>query len=374
MADMDMSKVRKFFGSDRHHRTLEEILLPTEEEVEFATAKHMKRYDELVAEFEKKTALTGLDLSVLTICAGLQVLRWAILSNDKLKFDTAAQGDELVKRYLPKSVYDVVAGSVPYDAIQRSGQFALKYPGESVGISGANHRFKTLGHDPLAGWIVGTANIATNTMTLNNLERLYPSYYVNAANQIDEKTSMAEIVSNLMDEFSNKPEIVGISFLKQAVHFGSDVFTRQGLPLPVINLVSPEASRILMGPNARIDLWSVTRAAALAMVINKLVEMFHRLWFDPKRDNERLYEVRTRKVIVYSNTLSSLLNVGYVAVSKNLTKLDIGGIAVALWRLFTDTSKMREIRAEFIEKTLDNEFQKEEDEVNERLAKFGYHI
>ena len=207
MADMDMSKVRKFFGSDRHHRTLEEILLPTEEEVEFATAKHMKRYDELVAEFEKKTALTGLDLSVLTICAGLQVLRWAILSNDKLKFDTAAQGDELVKRYLPKSVYDVVAGSVPYDAIQRSGQFALKYPGESVGISGANHRFKTLGHDPLAGWIVGTANIATNTMTLNNLERLYPSYYVNAANQIDEKTSMAEIVSNLMDEFSNKPFI-----------------------------------------------------------------------------------------------------------------------------------------------------------------------
>ena len=139
-----------FFGSDRHYRTLDEILLPTEKEVGLATAKYMKRYDELVAEFKEKTALTGLDLSVLTFCAGLQVLRWAILSNERLKFDSAAQADKLVKGYLPESVYDVVAGPVPYDAIQRSGQFMLKYPGESVGISGANHRFKTLGHDPLA--------------------------------------------------------------------------------------------------------------------------------------------------------------------------------------------------------------------------------
>lgn len=370
----DMSDVRKFFGSDRHYRTLDEILLPTEKEVGLATAKYMKRYDELVAEFKEKTALTGLDLSVLTFCAGLQVLRWAILSNERLKFDSAAQADKLVKGYLPESVYDVVAGPVPYDAIQRSGQFMLKYPGESVGISGANHRFKTLGHDPLAGWIFGTANIATNTMTLNSWELLYPSYYINSVNQIDEKTSMPEIMSNLKDEFSNKPEIIGISFLKQAVHFGSDVFTRQGLPLPVINLVSPEASRILMGPNARIDLWSVTKGAVLAMVINKLVEMFHRLWFDPNRDNERLYEVRTRKIIVYSNTLASVLNAGYVAATKDFRKLDIGGIAVALWRLFTDTAKIRQIRAEFIEKTLSDELKKEEDEINEKLAQYGYRI
>lgn len=129
-----------------------------------------------------------------------------------------------------------------------------------------------------------------------------------------------------------------------------------------------------MGSNMRIDLWSVSKGVVLAMTINKLVEMFHRLWFDPRRDNSRLYEVRTMKIIMYSNTLASLLNIGYVGITKDFKKLDIGGIAVTIWRILTDKEKIRQIRNEFINRTLSNEFQKEEDEINEKLARYGYSI
>lgn len=367
-------QLQKFAKNGKQYRSLEEILAPTDAEVARATAEFMKRYDELVDEFKRKTALTDVDLTIMMFCAGLQVLRWYLFSNETMKFDTAAQADSAVKKYLPKSVYEVIAGSVPYDAIRRSGHFLMKYPGESVGISGANHRFRTLGHDPVAGWIVGTANIATNTLTVNDWTQGFPSYYVNHANEIDDVTNIAEIYLHLRDELTEKPSIIATSFLKQSVHFGSDFFTKQGLPMPVINVLSPEMSQYLMGRDMRIDLWSVTKSAAGAILINKFVEMFHRLWFDPNRDNERLYEVRTRKIILYSNTLASVLNAGYVAVTGDFRKLDIGGIAVALWRIFTDTEKIRQIRAEFIEKTLDDEFKKEEDEINEKLAQYGYHI
>ena len=367
-------QLQKFAKSGKQYRSLEEILAPTDSEVHNATAAFMNRYDKLADEFKSKTALTDLDLTIMMFCAGMQVLRWYIFSNETMKFDTAAQADRAVKKYLPKSVYEVIAGSVPYDAIRRSAHFTMKYPGESLGISGANHRIKTLGHDLVAGWIVGTANIATNTLTVNDWTLGFPSYYVNHVNEIDDVASFPEICLHLRDELAEKPSILATSFLKQSVHFGSDFFTKQGLPLPIINVLSPEMSKYLMGQDMRIDSWSVIKSAGGAMLINKFVEMFHRLWFDPNRDNEHLYEVRTRKIIVYSNTLASILNTGYVAASKDFRKLDIGGIAVALWRLFTDTAKIRQIRAEFIEKTLSDELKKEEDEINEKLAQYGYRI
>lgn len=63
--------------------------------------------------------------------------------------------------------------------------------------------------------------------------------------------------------------------------------------------------------------------------------------------------------------------------TKDMKKLDVGGIVTTLQRILTYCKKMREIRAEraeFIEKTLSGEFKKEEDEVNEQLARYGFKI
>lgn len=175
-----------------------------------------------------------------------------------------------------------------------------------------------------------------------------------------------------MDISEERPEILGMAFLKQALHFSTDVFTRQGLPLPIVNTLSTEASQFLIGNG--IDFYSVTRGIALSTIIDKLVGMFHRLFFDQYSDDKNIYEVRNKKVIMYSNTFSSILNIAFVGYTGNLGKLDIGGIAKTLWVILNNEEKIRKIEMEFIQKTLDGDLKKEEDEINQRLANYGFKI
>ena len=347
----------------------------------------MKSYDKAVDEFKNKTKLTSCDMDILMVAAALQTIRWAFISNDKFRFDKAREADKFFEKtgktlenlpFVPATIPKLLSDhTVPYDAIKHSERFDRIYPNEKI-VSGTNHRYKTLGHDPLADLIFGTANIATNTLTVNDFSKIFPSYHV-VEQKIDRKTDIFHILKWTGELMMNEPEVVGGAFAKQIVHFGTDAFTTQGLPIPVINVISPETSEFLIGskpgkPSKQIDTYSVTRGAMLAIFINKIVEMCHRMYFDKNSDDERLYEVRTRKILTYSNTMSSILNVGYVGVTGNFKKLDLGGIFVTLWRILNDRKEIEKIRWEFIQKTLDGELKKEEDEVNQRLAKFGFKI
>lgn len=394
-------KKRGIFDLDPNSRSLDEILLPTELETEKASNLLDKEYDKLVQEFKYKTALTDLDLKILVFCSALQVLRWSILSNETLKFNKASTPDKLVEKakkkidnskYIPTTIKELITDfSVPYDATVRSDRFKKIYGDDfTTGLSGTTHRYRALGHDPIAGWIVGTANIATNTITVNNgiinfdegkikidkdvkklLKEWYPSYHVKNQ-EIYAKTHISKIFEWTTDIVQEKPKVLVVSLLKHSIHMGTDFFTKQGLPIPFLNTLSPEISKYLMDKNIRIDTWSVAKGALLSMLINWIVWYFHRLWFNPNVDDNKLYEARTRKVLMYSNTLSSIINVGYVGLSNDYKKIDIGGIGVTLWRLINDSKKMQNIFSEFIERTMSNDLQKQEDEVREQLARFGY--
>ena len=362
-------------------RSLTEILQPTEQEVETHTEAYMLKVAKLEAEFKYKTKLNDVDMTFLFLAAALQVLRWSLITNSSGRFSNHNEPDEILKSagetmegYLPATITDLLKDHrVPYDVVDRSERFKRIYPEFSTGVSGATHRYKTLGHDPLAGLIFGTANIVTNTLCVNKVTIWdpIPSYHV-LNGEINGKTDAGHIMKWTWQKLSEEPDVVGVSFLKQVVHLGADVFTKQGLPLPIINTISPEASKWLIGN--RIDLYSVTRAVALSMTINKIVEMTHKLFFDSKRGDKRIYEARTMKVVMYSNILSSLLNIGYVATTQDYNRLDVGGIAVALFKLLTTPSKIREIKMEFIDKVLSEEYAKQENEINQQLARFGYQI
>ena len=376
--------INGFETEDVKKADYESILCLNEQELNSASSQYMKSYSKAVNDFQTKTSLTSLDIAILTIAATLQTLRWAILSNDKMRFSKASDADDFLKNtskkirnseFLPASVEQIATDlsnhTVPYDAVARSDRFMSLYKGESVGLAGYNHRYKALGHDPLAGLIFGTANIATNTITINDFSRLFPSYHV-VNQQIDGKTSINKVIKWTGQLCSDKPEIIGASFIRQIIHCGTDFFTKQGLPLPVINVISPETSKFLIGK--QIDVYSVMRSATLAIIINKFIEMLHRIFFDINTDDELLYDIRTKKILLYSNTFSSILNVGYVALTKDIKRLDIGGILVTLWNFLTNRPNMERLQLEFINKTLDRELQKEEDEVSQQLAKWGFEI
>ena len=72
------------------------------------------------------------------------------------------------------------------------------------------------------------------------------------------------------------------------------------------------------------------------------------------KDGERnIYEVRTRKVLLYSNSLASFGNIAYAAATQEWGKLDIGGIIVTITRLFSDIRFITKVKKEFIEKEMD---------------------
>ena len=160
----------------------EKMFLSYDSEIECSRSaeKYMRLYDKALTDFETKTSLTSSDMNFLMIAAALQTLRWALISNDKLRFDKASDADKTLKdvgnefkEFVPASfeqhITDFTNHTVPYDAVARSDRFKSIYPEISTGLSGTTHRYKALGHDPLAGLIVGTANISTNTLTVSKL-------------------------------------------------------------------------------------------------------------------------------------------------------------------------------------------------------------
>jgi hypothetical protein len=64
--------------------------------------------------------------------------------------------------------------------------------------------------------------------------------------------------------------------------------------------------------------------------------------------DRKLYEVRTRKILSYSNLVATSSNIAVVAVTKDLKKLDVGGMAVTIYRLVTDAKFIKQVKEEFI--------------------------
>ena len=110
----------------------------------------------------------------------------------------------------------------------------------------------------------------------------------------------------------------------------------------------------------------------LSILINKLIEMCHKLYYNPATMTQSLYEIRSMKIILYSNVLSSALNLVYTGIIKDWKKLDIGGLLITLWSLFTNARKINDIKLSFVNNVLDNALKKEEDEVQEQMAKLGF--
>ena len=112
----------------------------------------------------------------------------------------------------------------------------------------------------------------------------------------------------------------------------------------------------------------------LAISINKIAEMLHRSLFDYNRDNKELYDVRTKKILMYSNALASTINLSYVAITNDMKRLDIGGLLVTLWRLINDRDKIKEIKVKFVTELLHNHYDDELRKSKKELEELGIYL
>lgn len=336
---------------------------------------------DIESKFQQATSLDGVDLSFLFLATALQCIRQYFFTNftlkddrpndkaaaDKVKGNKDEHSDRKHRHYNP-SLEEIKSNPVPFDTTFGSPDFNLVLGG------GFGHRAKTLGHDPLLGWIFGTANIATSTLTTWKFDSYHigTGYTKNglARDKIvaHAKTELVlkKTADKLISQDADDKIKVGMSLLKEGEHLYSDVKSKASLPIPVVSTISPEfASKLAKYGFDTANFLTVGKQASYAMLINQLTAMIHRMFYDPSTDGSQLlYEVRTRRILSYSNVIASASNVIAVAVTeiiaaythnpalaeKGLSYLDVGGIIVTFYRLFEDKNFISKVKKEFIEK------------------------
>ncbi|MFC2283744.1 MAG: hypothetical protein ACFNJJ_07500, partial [Lachnoanaerobaculum saburreum] len=163
---------------------------------------------------------------------------------------------------------------------------------------------------------------------------------------------LGEMIQRVVDE----PATFVAAIIKQIIHIGTDMFTPCGIQFPVENLV---LSNTNVEKIARYlgwgDIVKVGTSAKIAELINTIISTLHTLVHDFSDGIEpELYSVRTRKIILYSNTIATGSNVIWVGANvaggdkTRIKNLDIGGLMVLMKRLYSDTEYIRQIKEEFV--------------------------
>lgn len=316
--------------------------------------------DDLDEQFCKTTKLTKLDMDFLFVAIGLQVARQYLLTQFPERLDdkdaadkTKGHGEEhsdRKHRYYRPSLDEVITNPVPFDA--------------NVGANGAlsgggklGHRVTAIGHDPILGLIFGTANIATSTLTNCRMA----SFHITTQNKKDFFKCNARtdlVLKYTMDKMVNEgiegKKIVAASLIKEIVHLQSDINTKNSLPLPIVSVINPEiASKLASYGLDMANISAVCKQVSYSAFINSIIAMLHGMFYDGESDI-KLFEVRTRKILSYSNLIATSSNLAVVSITKDLKKMDLGGLGVTIYRLITDSKFIRQVKEEFIFGTYKN--------------------
>ena len=332
-------------------------------------------------EFEAVTQLTSADMAFLFVAIAAQCVRQYLVTKfpERVDDQTAANNAKKAKEHSNRgdelyhaSLEEILCCPVPFDAnIGSNGALA---GGGSLG-----HRATAIGHDPVIGLVVGTANITTATLTTWD----FRSYHIKTRNIIapsgrnmgnrdcfsgeaNTEKVFRYTSERAMNEGKEGKVAVCAALCKEIEHLRSDVGSTSSLPFPVISHFSPKMASQLA--EYGIDFGNtvqVSKQAGIAALINFLITTLHGLLLLSKEGGQDIdvFRVRTRKILLYSNTIASasnLLVVGAAEVAafyagnpdlakQGLRYLDIGGLLVTTHRLITDRAFIQKVKKEFLE-------------------------
>ena len=343
--------------------------------------------DRIYEEFSRKTSIINKnDLSFLAIATALQVVKTIVFPYVAEKFDYGKSfdaskrldhndksiekthreandkfKDEHLDNHGTGKWINILYQTVPYDITRGS---------KSLGINmgGKYHRMYTLGHDPILGWIFGTANILTDCITLNN-------FHTNRITRIDPITGKNKMIITpevvpMGMMFQECYETVRADYLNlpaalfaQAQHLKSDEFTKLGLPVPILSSINEKfASKLYSENYDALCLARDAKIVGMSFMVSKLVDIIITLvhgLFRMEHEDKDLYEVRTRKILLVSNAIASTSTIINASITSNPKNLDIGSLLNTLSHLFTDVKFIARIRKEFIENEISDRLEKE---------------
>ena len=329
----------------------------------------MRHLDSINEEFSRRTGFRKVDWLFFASATALQCVRQYVLDPwiKKLRvsaspFDEKGHKANVKPGWYHADTDKILISRVPFDAQGYSSNSTV-----ANFLKGGGHRTVTLGHDPIMGWVFGTANILTNTLTRFDFQSAHIKNIPGKGNTIyalaDTLRVFLACKERLLNEGWDGKIAVGSAVIREAIHLKSDINTKRSLPLPVVSVVSPSFAEKLCSYG--IDTASVGTEIGLSLAINTIISMVHRLFFDESVDDTKLYEVRTRKIILYSNAIATVSNVIAAAITNNPKILDVGGLLVTITRLFSDIRFITRVKQEFVESQLDLHFKGITDEIEE---------
>ena len=353
---------------------LEDLLSAKEFEEAYSRLKSIHK------EFSRKTSIVNkTDLIFLGIATALQTAKSLLFGQIAGKFDYGKTfdpskrlkhddktierehrraNDEFKSKHLTHGTgywINILYKTPPYDITRGS-------PDIGRNMEGGYHRIHTLGHDPILGWIFGTANILTDTIT-------FEDFMTNRVSRVPKMKIMRKVVpfSGLFKEafemckadYLNLPAAI----FAEGSHLKSDEFTKLGLPVPVLEAINPEFASKLYKSNYDAlcfsrDMNIIGISAGISIFIDMIIGLVHGL-FNNKGIEKDLYEVRTRKILLISNSIATTSNIIQTVITKNPRNLDIGGLFVTLSHLFKDIRFIARIKEEFINNELNKDLMKE---------------
>lgn len=263
---------------------------------------------------------------------------------------------------------EIITNPVPFDAfkLEQTKEWYKEFEIPLPGFSGFNHRVKAIGHDPLLGLIFGTANIMTSTITRNDFRSWHVdtrkfegnakngAYYIADVDKICSRASTPEIFIRIKERLESEGDdgwtTLGCALLKEIVHLFSDLPSKQSLPFPIISTFDYQLAEklSLYGLNTG----TIAQGAFATKLINWAIGFLHGLARGKNEDKE-LYRVRTQKIIMYSNTLAAMSDIGvslflaYTGDKNTMRKFDLGGYLVTLQQISHSTKVHCEIEREF---------------------------
>lgn len=339
-----------------------------------------KRLDAIHEEFSHKTSIVNkTDLMFLGIATALQTTKSLLFGHIAKKFDYGnsfnpddrlAHNDKSIEKEHRRANdefkekhekhghgywMNILYQTPPYDITRGS-------PAINRNMEGGYHRIHTLGHDPILGWIFGTANILTDTITFEDFK----------SNRVIRKPKMmitpesvpfTKIFSESFEMCKADSLNLPAAIFAEGCHLKSDEFTKLGLPVPILETINPDFASKLYKSNYDAlcfsrDLKIVGVSAGISIFIDMIIGLVHGL-FNKEKINKDLYEVRTRKILLISNSIASTSNIIQTVITKNPKNLDIGGLLVTLSYLFMDLRFISRIEEEFIRQELNKDLIKE---------------
>ncbi|MBD5401874.1 hypothetical protein HDR58_03600 [bacterium] len=344
------------------------------------------KLDAIDKQFEEITSLQKEDYIFIVFCAALQAYRQYFVTDFKPRLtDTQAakevKGDfkevssRNKKRYYC-SLSNIVSNPVPFDTSEHADHLA-------PGVSGNNHRWKCLGHYPVLGYVFGTANIMTSTVTVKDGLLGVDTYHVSTStiyrngpkrsysfegDVMSAKAHTDKMFDHIYARIKSNPE-EGISALitalaKEHEHLRSDERSTQSLPFPVLSF-TPDVSEELHDWGLDfINLKTIAAQAGYSVIVNLITKILYLAFQAGKKvinaksikdiTIDQSIRVRCEKILSVANVVASSTNlatilVGVLTGNLNLIrKFDIGGEIVTISQLARSAKFINKIKSEYI--------------------------